>query len=217
VRIPNGIAALLVLFAFAGSVDAIAQDENRVLIDLRVDQVQPGDEEEYIDIQESIAATLKAANRGPRDVWMEIGKTAGVFHVISPADELSAAHESHLPVIESSERMTLQLYPELTIPPSTGAPSEFLKLTYTVVARDSRDAYFSWIRDHLRPYLQSAGASGIVFTRVAAEGDTDTWIRASSSGHKADSVAARKFSSDLAESSRTIMLQHIPSASVEVD
>jgi hypothetical protein len=214
---PSGMAALLALFTLAGPTVALAQDESRVLVYLRVDQVQAGQEDKYIGLQEDFANTLRVANHGPRDVWMEIGKTAGVFHVISPANESPAADDPPLPMITSTERMTLQLYPELTIPPSTGAASEFLELTYTVVARRSRDAYFSWIRDHLRPHLQAVGASGIVFTRVATEKDTDTWIRASSTVHKEGRIAADIFSSELVESSRTIMLRHIPSASIGVD
>ena len=214
---PSGMAALLALFALAGPTVALAQDESRVLVNLRVDQVQAGQEDKYIGLQEDFANTLRVANHGPRDVWMEISETAGVFHVISPANESPAADEPPLPMITSTERMTLQLYPELTIPPSTGAASEFLTLTYTVVRRDRRDVYIAWVRDHLRPHLQSAGANGIVFSRVVTEGDTDTWIRAANASGTGDKIDSARISSELVEMSRTVMLRHIRSASVGVD
>jgi hypothetical protein len=211
------ITTVLASLTLASPIMALAQNESRVLVNLRIDRVQPGDEDKYISLQADVADALIAENLGPRDVWLEIGKTAGVFHVISPANESPAADEPSLPMITSTERMTLQLYPELTIPPSTGAASEFLTLTYTVVRRDSRDAYFAWLRDHLRPHLQSAGANGVVFSRAVTEGDTDTWIRASNANGANNSSGADEIRSELVESSRTIMLRHVPSASVGVD
>lgn len=216
-RIPLGIATLVGLLSLAFPITALAQDEGAVLVDLRIDRVQPGDEDRYISLQTQIAATLKAKNHGPRDVWMEIGETSGVFHIISPTNVAPVAEDLSLPITRSSERMTLRLYPELTLPPATGAASQFLSLTYAVVGRDSRDAYFAWIRDYLRPQLQSAGAGGVVFSRVATETDTDTWIMAANASDTGDTVASTGINSELVKSSRIVMLRHIPFASVGVE
>jgi hypothetical protein len=194
IAVMASFAAVLAIPAAAMAQEEESEGPNYLLV--RTVNVKAGASAEWARLQKRLVTAATEAGNGQRDVWEVVRGRMDQFHIVSFHDDHSGfdaqGGDGQPPgadqitwaraiseTIASRTNTESSLHKGLTIPRDEGVEPSLLTLRMFTLKIGQGEAFHTWLREELRPVLETGGATGVFFSHIGQGGDVNTCVVAS--------------------------------------
>jgi hypothetical protein len=169
---------------------AVAQGADAKWRNVRVIQVKPDRQAEWITLQKEMNAAMKKAGQS-RDIWQVARGNVDTFHIgttLSNLGQNDSTAENALGAerfaswalqvaqcVGDRQVVTIRRRPELTIPPKDGRVPQLAVLALRTVIPGKRAEYESYLKNDYIPAMKKAKADGVFVNRIFMGDNPDTY------------------------------------------
>lgn len=192
-KIPLFTLSVFVLAMVAGSIPAIAQEENG-LMNVRIVTVKQDHVSEWIELQKQQSESMKKAGAPGRSIYEQVKGDHNTFHILTVLDgwdDYDSSNENGMgeaewanwinkitDTIQSRREFTVQTFKSMEIPAEEGSKPNLVALWQHTVKQENRGDFYNWFEDKMVPALKKVGAKGRSFGRIIIGGNVNTYYHA---------------------------------------